>query len=187
MGGKDRKIGNNPLIMAVPKSNGEHVVVDCAVSQFSYGKMEDCRLKGLQLPVPGGYDEDGNLTTDPAAIEKTWRVLPMGYWKGSGISILLDLMSTVMTNANSVQKIGSFGDEIGLSQMMIAMDPSKFQDAGTTDRIVDELVADIKSSIPAEEGGQVFYPGEIEINTRRDNMENGIPVLEEKWNAVLAM
>uniref|UniRef100_UPI003FEE6B94 3-dehydro-L-gulonate 2-dehydrogenase n=1 Tax=Candidatus Ventrimonas sp. TaxID=3048889 RepID=UPI003FEE6B94 len=186
-GGKDRKIGNNPLIMAVPKSNGEHVVVDCAVSQFSYGKMEDCRLKGLQLPVPGGYDEDGNLTTDPAAIEKTWRVLPMGYWKGSGISILLDLMSTVMTNANSVQKIGSFGDEIGLSQMMIAMDPSKFQDAGTTDRIVDELVADIKSSIPAEEGGQVFYPGEIEINTRRDNMENGIPVLEEKWNAVLAM
>ena len=70
---------------------------------------------------------------------------------------------------------------------MIAMDPSKFQDAGTTDRIVDELVADIKSSIPAEEGGQVFYPGEIEINTRRDNMENGIPVLEEKWNAVLAM
>ena len=173
--------------MAVPKSNGEHVVVDCAVSQFSYGKMEDCRLKGLQLPVPGGYDEDGNLTTDPAAIEKTWRVLPMGYWKGSGISILLDLMSTVMTNANSVQKIGTFGDEIGLSQMMIAMDPSKFQDAGITDRIVDELVADIKSSIPAEEGGQVFYPGEIEINTRRDNMENGIPVLEEKWNAVLAM
>lgn len=111
----------------------------------------------------------------------------MGYWKGSGISILLDLMSTVMTNANSVQKIGTFGDEIGLSQMMIAMDPSKFQDAGITDRIVDELVADIKSSIPAEEGGQVFYPGEIEINTRRDNMENGIPVLEEKWNAVLAM
>ena len=73
-GAKDRKIGNNPFIYAVPKSNGEHVVVDCAVSQFSYGKIEEARLKGQQLPVPGGYDEDGNLTTDPAAIEKTWRV-----------------------------------------------------------------------------------------------------------------
>ena len=32
-GGADRKIGNNPLIMAVPRSNGEHAMVDCAVSQ----------------------------------------------------------------------------------------------------------------------------------------------------------
>ena len=53
-GGKDRKIGNNPLIMAVPRSNGEHAMIDCAVSQFSYGKIEDCRLRGVQLPVPGG-------------------------------------------------------------------------------------------------------------------------------------
>ena len=40
-GGKDRKIGNNPIIFAVPRSNGQHVVIDCAVSQFSYGKIED--------------------------------------------------------------------------------------------------------------------------------------------------
>ena len=111
----------------------------------------------------------------------------MGYWKGSGISILLDLISTVLTNANSVQKIGTFGDEVGLSQIMIAIDPSKFQDSSVTDGIVDELVAEIKSSEPIKEGGQVFYPGEIEINTRRDNMENGIPVIEEKWESVLAM
>lgn len=186
-GAKDRKIGNNPLILAVPRSNGVHVVVDCAVSQFSYGKIEEARLKGQQLPVPGGYDEDGNLTTDPAAIEKTWRVLPMGYWKGSGISILLDLISTVLTNANSVQKIGTFGDEVGLSQIMIAIDPGKFNDTETTDHIVDELVADIKSSTPVKEDGNVFYPGEIVINTRRDNMENGIPVIEEKWDLITSL
>lgn len=185
-GAKDRKIGNNPIIFAVPKSNGDHVVVDCAVSQFSYGKIEEAKLKGQQLPVPGGYDENDNLTTDPAAIEKTWRVLPMGYWKGSGISILLDLIATVLTDANSVHKIGTFGDEVGLSQVMIAIDPSKFNDAKTTDHIVDELVADIKGSIPIKEDGTVFYPGEIEINTRKDNKANGIPVIEEKWNTVLS-
>ncbi len=115
-GGQDRKIGNNPIVMAVPKSDGNHVVVDCALSQFSYGKLEEAKLKGQQLPVSGRYDEEGNLTTDPAAIERTWRVLPMGYWKGSGLSVLLDLMATVLTNGNSVQKIGTFGDEVGLSQ-----------------------------------------------------------------------
>lgn len=186
-GGKDRKIGNNPLILAVPKSNGEHVVVDCAVSQFSYGKIEEAKLKGQQLPVPGGYDEDGNLTTDPAAIEKTWRVLPMGYWKGSGISILLDLIATVLTNGNSVQKIGTFGDEVGLSQIMIAIEPGKFQGAEVTDEIVDALVADIKSSIPLKEGGEVCYPGERVLNTRKENLENGIPVIEEKWNLIRAL
>ena len=110
----------------------------------------------------------------------------MGYWKGSGISILLDLIATVLTDANSVHKIGTFGDEVGLSQVMIAIDPSKFNDAKTTDHIVDELVADIKGSIPIKEDGTVFYPGEIEINTRKDNKANGIPVIEEKWNTVLS-
>lgn len=186
-GGKDRKIGNNPLIFAVPRSNGSHVVIDCAVSQFSYGKIEDCRLKGIPLPVPGGYDSNGNLTTDPAEIEKTWRVLPMGYWKGSGISIALDLIATILSNGNAVHTIGTFGDEVGLTQIMIAIDPSKANTAEETDRIVDEIIADIKTSEPATEGGSVLYPGEPEALTIQDNRKNGIPVIEEKWNAVLAM
>lgn len=186
-GGKDRKIGNNPLIMAIPRKNGQHVVIDCAVSQFSYGKIEDCRLKGKQLPVPGGYNEKGELTTDPAEIEKTWRVLPMGYWKGSGISIALDLIATVLTNANSVSKIGTFGDEVGLSQIMIAIDPSKGNTQEQTEQIVNEILADIKSSEPVEEDGTVLYPGEPEAKNIADFMENGIPVVEEVWNSVLNM
>lgn len=183
-GGKDRKIGNNPFIMAVPRSNGAHVVVDCAVSQFSYGKIEEARLKGQQLPVPGGYDTEGNLTTDPAEIEKTWRVLPMGYWKGSGISILLDVVATVLTNANSVADIGTFGDEVGLTQIMIAIDPSKANTVEVTDSIVERIIDDIKSSEPVKEGGEVFYPGEMELRTRRDNYENGIPVIDEVWEKI---
>ena len=146
--------------------------------------MEDCRLKGIQLPVPGGYDTKGNLTTDPAEIEKSWRVLPMGYWKGSGISIALDLIATVLTNANSVHKIGTFDDEVGLSQVMIAIDPSKFNTTEETDAIVEEIVADIQASIPAAEGGQVYYPGELELKTREENLANGIPVIDEVWETL---
>ncbi len=186
-GGKDRKIGNNPIIFAVPRSNRQHVVIDCAVSQFSYGKIEDCKLKGQQLPVPGGYDTRGNLTTDPAEIEKTWRVLPMGYWKGSGISIALDLIATVLTNGNAVHMIGTFGDEVGLTQIMIAIDPAKANSAELTDQIVDEILLDIKSSEPVSEGTEVLYPGEPEALNIKENLEKGIPVIEEKWNQVLAM
>lgn len=186
-GGIDKKIGNNPFIMAIPRGNGEHVMIDCAVSQFSYGKMEDCKLKGIPLPVPGGYDSEGNLTTDPAEIEKTWRVLPMGYWKGSGISIALDLIATVLSNGNSVQTIGSFGDEVGLTQIMIAIDPSKANTIETTDDIVNGIVEDVKKSIPVKAESEVYYPGEMELRCMKENMELGIPVVEEKWNEVLAM
>lgn len=180
-GGKDRKIGNNPFIMAIPRSDGRHAVIDCAVSQFSYGKIEEARLNGQQLPVPGGYDTNGNLTTDPAEIEKSWRVLPMGYWKGSGISIALDLIATVLTNGNSVSRIGTFDDEVGLSQVMIAIDPAKFNTAAETDAIVAEILGDIRASEPAVAGGTVYYPGEMELNTRADNLTNGIPIIDEVW------
>ena len=111
----------------------------------------------------------------------------MGYWKGSGISIALDLIATVLTNGNSVQQIGTFGDEVGLTQIMIAIDPAKANSVNVTDGIVDRIVADIKSSEPADEGGKVLYPGEPESLTIKDNLANGIPVIEEKWNQVLAM
>ena len=182
-GGLNRKIGNNPLIMAVPRSNGEHAMIDCAVSQFSYGKIEDCRLRGVQLPVPGGYDTKGEHDNRvPTEIEKTWRVLPMGYWKGSGLSIVLDLIATVLTNGNSVQKIGTFGDEIGLTQIMIAVDPTKFNTVEETDAIVEEILADVKSSEPIKEGGEVYYPGELELKNIKENKEQGIPVMKKLGN-----
>ena len=186
-GGKDRRIGNNPLIMAVPRSSGEHAMIDCAVSQFSYGKIEECRLRGVQLPVPGGYNEQGELTCDPAEIEKTWRVLPMGYWKGSGLSIALDLIATVLSGGNSVATIGTFGDEIGLTQIMIAIDPSKFNTVEQTDAMADAILADVKASDPATPDTQVLYPGELELRSIRDNRVNGIPVIEEVWAQVLSM
>lgn len=186
-GGKDRKLGNNPFVIAVPRSNGEHVVIDCAMAQFSYGKIEDCRLKGIELPVAGGYDEKGELTTNPSAIEKTGRVLPIGFWKGSGISIALDLIATVLTDGNSVCKIGTFGDEVGLTQIMIAIDPEKGNTVERTDEIVDQILKDIKASEPAAEGMEVLYPGEPELKNIKEHRENGVPVIDEIWNAVLEM
>ena len=186
-GAKDRRIGNNPFIMAIPRSNGQHVVVDTAMSQFSYGKIESYRLAGKQLPVVGGYDTEGNLTTDPVEIEKTWRVLPIGFWKGSGMSIAFDLIAAVLSSGLSTSEIGNNEAEYGLSQVFIAIDPKKFYSEGTTYDIIDRVLKDLKESEPAEEGGRITYPGERTLATRRDNLENGIPVVKEIWEAIKKM
>ena len=63
-GAKSGAIGNNPFIMAVPRKEG-HVVLDMAMSQYSYGKLQVTRLKNQKLPYAGGFDQHGVLTEDP--------------------------------------------------------------------------------------------------------------------------
>lgn len=174
-GGTVPKIGNNPLIISVPKADGAHFVFDSAMSQYSYGKLEEYRLKGEMLPYAGGFDDEGRLTCDPAVIERNGRMLPIGLWKGSGLSIALDLIATVLSGGASVTQIGQMGNERGLTQIMIAIEADRLGGGKDVDRIVSTILGDLKS------GEAVRYPGERLERTRKENLEAGIPVDERIW------
>jgi len=183
-GAKDRRIGNNPLIMCLPKKDG-HIMVDGAMAQFSYGAIEAAKMDGRQLPVPGGYDSKGNITTDPEEIEKTWRVLPIGYWKGSGFSVLMDLIAACLSDGNSTYKVGCLSeDEYALSQVMIAIDMKKT--IHEPEALINEVLGDIKASDRIDATKEILYPGEKEYMTRLDNLANGIPVNDEVWNQIIS-
>src|SRR6516162_1277739 len=97
-------LGNNPLVIAVPRPQG-HVVLDMAMSQFSYGALESYRKRGQLLPVDGGFDPEGRLTRDPGAIEASGRPLPIGYWKGSGLALMLDLLAGLLSGGRVTHEI----------------------------------------------------------------------------------
>lgn len=180
-GAKDRRIGNNPFILAIPREGG-HVIVDAAMSQFSYGHMENASLRGVPLAVPGGYDEQGRLSTDPVAITKTWRVLPIGFWKGSALSIVLDLVATVLSGGRSTCRVGELGaDEYELSQVLIAIDATSIAGRDFLASSVEEVLEDVKGSARVDENQPVRFPGEKRITLRRQNLENGIPVDDGVW------
>jgi 3-dehydro-L-gulonate 2-dehydrogenase len=192
-GGADRRIGNNPLVFCVPYDEDDgvsqpYVMADSAMAQFSYGALESAQLAGKQLPVVGGYDEHGALTTDPAAIAKTWRVLPMGFWKGSALSVMLDLFAVLMSDGKPVCEIGKHGntpeDEYDLNQVFIAIN-IQWNEHGH--ELVRQIVYDLKASIPIENGEALRYPGEREHKIRAENLKEGIPVNENIWNTVLAL
>lgn len=65
--------------------------------------------------------------------------------------------------------------------------PTKFNTVEQTDAIVDEILADVKSSEPIKEDGEVLYPGELELKNIKENKEQGIPVVEEVWESVMKM
>ncbi|HET6568352.1 MAG TPA: 3-dehydro-L-gulonate 2-dehydrogenase [Rhodothermales bacterium] len=186
-GAREASIGNNPLILAVPRSAG-HVVLDVAMSQFSYGALASYRSRGEQLPVPGGFDREGRLTQDPEAIEASGRPLPIGYWKGSGLSMMLDVIAALLSAGNATHEIAPDPQrETGLSQVFIAFDLYRLLDRSEADRMTDEIVDSVCSALPVEDGLPVRYPGAGTLQKRAENLRLGIPVDPNVWEEVNAM
>jgi 3-dehydro-L-gulonate 2-dehydrogenase len=183
-GGIEPKLGNNPIVLAVPREKG-NIVIDVAISQYSYGQLTSHMLSGKQLEVPGGYDREGNITKDPNEVMETQRSLPIGFWKGSGLSMLLDMISVLLSGGKSTYEISKDPIEHSLNQIFIAFDMSKIQEDNSIYKDIENIVESVHSATPIEEGTKVRCPGEGALKIRKDNLENGIPVNEEIWNTVL--
>ena len=177
-GGKDATLGNNPLVIAVPRSEG-HLVLDMAMSQYSYGKLNEHHLIGKNLAHPGGYDNEGNLSNDPEAIMQSKRTLPVGLWKGSGLSMMMDVLVSALSNGNTVSGITATGKESAVSQFFLCISPEIIDE-----RIVNEIIAFAKSSTVIDENSPVRYPGESTLRQRLKSMAEGVYVNEKIWEEV---
>lgn len=177
-GGKTPVLGNNPLVIAVPRPEG-HIVLDMAMSQYSFGKMQEYELNGEQLPFPGGYDEQGHISQDPAVIRQTKRALPIGYWKGSGLALLLDILLTALSGGRSTRDITAEGREYGVSQCFIALYREDLHH-----RLTEAILDYTRQS---GDSGDVSYPGERTLHTRRESEQQGVFVNEQLWEQVRSL
>lgn len=185
-GGRESRIGNNPFIVSIPREEG-HVVLDMAISQFAFGKINDYKLKGKKLPYPGGWDEYDELTNDPEKILVKQRGLPIGYWKGSAFSMILDMLVTLLSAGDSTFKIGQNEYESGISQVYICIDPKVFGDGDLQKRLLQEIINYTHDVEPMHPGERTYYPGERTLATRAKNLKEGIPVSEVVWEKVLEL
>lgn len=185
-GATDSRLGNNPFVVAVPYKN-EAIVLDFAMSQFSYGKMESYMKEGKQLPYSGGFNKQGELTTDPGEILETWRVLPVGYWKGAGMSLLLDILATILSGGLSTHEINHCKAEISVSSVFIAINIGSLKNFPAIDNSIQQIIDDLQKSTPENETTRIRYPGENVVRIRNANLKNGIPVNREVWEKILSL
>lgn len=183
-GGKDSRIGNNPFVVAIPRKEG-HVVLDMAISQFAFGKINEYKISKKKLPFPGGWDLSDKLSTDPEKISKKERGLPIGYWKGSALSMVLDMLVTILSAGDSTYRIGKKDHEYGISQVFICIYPSIFGDENLQEKLMEEIIDYTHHVEPMKPGDQTYYPGERTLQTRVRNLKEGIPVSKEIWERVL--
>ena len=177
-------LGNNPLIIAIPRAGG-HVVLDMAMSQFSYGTLDAYSKRGQPLPVDGGFDLAGNLTKDAAAIEASQRALPVGYWKGSGLSLVLDMLAAMLSTGLATHQIPRDPTrESGISQIFLAVDPSTIAQPQELSRIAEGILNSLREATPVDPGKPVRYPGEQTLQLREENLRLGVPVDPEIWRRI---
>ena len=186
-GGREARLGNNPVVFAVPNGEDAPVLLDVAVSMFSYGKLESYARQNKPLPVDGGFDPDQHLTRNAADILATHQVLPIGYWKGSGISLMLDLVASALSGGRTARQVGQLPTETELSQVFVAIDLGRLPDGADFSKRVKDTLEDMQSSQPVDSARPVYYPGLNMMRTRQENLEKGIPVEESVWETVLKL
>jgi len=185
-GAVDSRLGNNPVVFGLPFNN-EAIVIDMALSQFSYGKMEIAKSNKAPLSVPGGYNKDGVLTTNAADILESRRPLPVGHWKGAGLALLLDLLATVLSGGFSTHEISKHKYEHGISQVFITIDLSKLGSLPSISNTINQIIDDYHNSIRESGSAEILYPGERVLKTRKENLLTGIPVNKIFWNKILSL
>ena len=174
-GGSEALLGTNPFASAVPVKNGDPIVLDMATSEVARGKLRKALANGESIPPGWAVDKDGNPTTDPkAGLEGT--LCPMGGAKGSGLSLMIDLFSGVLSGScltGDAKGVTDMSGAAGVGHMFLAMNPAMF--SGTDAFLADTAaVAERIHGQKAAFGPKVFLPGEIEAENEAGNQERGV-------------
>jgi len=184
-GAKEPTIGNNPIVFGVPRAEG-NIVLDMALAQYSYGKLANYSREHKELEYYGGYDKDGNLSKNARDIYSSLRPLPIGYRKGYGLALLLDLIVTILSGGNSTFNLSKSDIDTAQSQIYIAIDPNKFSSKVIIEKSVEEI---IKYYLSAEKSDdeKISYPGERILQRRTKNLKNGIEINKKIWEKILEL
>ncbi|MBZ2386168.1 3-dehydro-L-gulonate 2-dehydrogenase [Anaerococcus murdochii] len=175
-GSNEKSVGNNPVCISIPSKSG-NIILDMALSQYSYGKVDTLKNLNKNLPYPGGFDSDGVLTDDPEKILESGRFLPIGYWKGSGLALCVDLLTSVISEGRTtydMDKENSWNCT-GCSQLFIAINPRLLSDADTNESIINNVKGKVEE-IDNKSTDSVRFPGQGLLYREKRNLENGIEV-----------
>ena len=188
-GAKLAGISNNPIAISVPVKRHRPLILDMATSVSAASKIFVARDKGVCIPQDWALDRNGNLTTNPA---EAATLLPLGGPKGSGLSIMLECLASVMANNPKLEPIllgkeksWGLGALVGnpdnirrriQNSVVVAIDISKFTDVEEYKEHTDNLIDGIKTLPKAEGFNEIFVPGELEWKTYDERLQNGIPL-----------
>lgn len=196
-GGTERRLSTAPFCIGVPRSGAPPIVLDFATSVVAEGKVLVASQGGKQLPADALIDRDGKMSTDPHVLYGDYTrtgprsagkgkgaIRAFGDHKGSGLALMCELLGGSLTGMKATgEGRGAFA---GNGMLSFYVDPAVVDPENVFPGDVARYVAYFKSSKPIAPGGEVLTPGEPENRTRKQRLEEGIPLPDDTWAAIVA-
>ena len=185
-GGADAYFGTNPISVSVPSAGGAPMILDMASSLVARGKIRKASREKRPIPQGWAIDSEGRPTTDPDAA-LAGSLLPMGGPKGSGLAIIVDIVTGMLSGSlygPAVKSFHSMDGPTGVGAACAAIDPGRFMDERQFASSVAEYVKDMKSMRKAEGHSAIYAPGEIEASKWTASLINGIEMEESAVKAI---
>ena len=186
-GGRDRRFITNPFCCAVPRTDGNHVVLDMATTTVAAGKVRVAYMKGEPVPEHSLVDRNGLETTDASVIfskDGGGAMQPFGLHKGYGLMVMCELLGGAL-GGNFTMQPGNQRAGATLNNMLsIILDPSAVGDLATYDAEVTAMIDYIYASKAAEGVEKVLIPGDPERQSLAARSTNGIDIDDNSWHDI---
>jgi LDH2 family malate/lactate/ureidoglycolate dehydrogenase len=177
-GSRESSLGTNPISIAIPSKSGKPVFLDMATSNQARGKINLAAKNGELIPSDWAISADGRPTTDPAEALKG-ALLPLGGPKGSGLAIMIDILTGVLTGAMFGKQVPRFYDDPEpqrIGHIFAAIDVEKFMPFDEFEDRMEQKEKETRESLPADGFKQVLMPGDLEHQKTQDQKQNGIVI-----------
>jgi uncharacterized oxidoreductase len=181
-GGSDRRLSTNPLAVGVPLAGADPAILDITTSTVAEGKLMVALNKGEHVPEGWIVDKRGRPTVEPKDFYDGGALLTIGAHKGSGLSMITDLLAGAITTGRSSDP----DDDVLRNNMLsIFIAPAVYDPTSGVLAEARRFVDFVKASPPVTPGQPVLAPGDVERRNRAERLANGVALDDKTWSDLL--
>lgn len=170
-GGNKTIFGTNPLCYAYPGDEShDPILLDMATTVAARGKIRLAAKNGESIPYDWAIGPDGQPTDDPN-VALLGSLLPIGGYKGYGLSMFVDIFAGMLTGshfAGEVKNLSRMDEDSGNGHLFVVIDLDKFM---TLDERRDRIAHFYQAVKACGDEGKVFMPGEIEYSKMKNSVD----------------
>jgi len=177
-GGREGLLGTNPFAAGAPGGKLGPYLLDMSPAVAARGKIRKAERRGEKIPLGFALDGEGRPTTDPTAA-LGGVVLPIGGYKGSGLSMLMDIFGGVISGAGFAGSVGDqykvFDRSQDVGHFFLVMRSDLFLPEADYRARMDTLIERVRACPKAEGFDEILIPGEPELREEQARRRTGIP------------
>jgi LDH2 family malate/lactate/ureidoglycolate dehydrogenase len=187
-GSRGQIISNAPFSYGVPVKDGEHMVLDMALSETAGSRVLMAVERGESIPEGWVVNSEGLPTTDPNDLLNGGALRGIGNHKGWAIALLTETLAGVLSGAGILSEVLRYRNfpetPSRTGHTIIVLDPEAFMSREEFDARMHQMINEIHDAPTAPGVARVSVPGEPELEHERESLKHGLELDAFTWDTL---